>query len=371
MASTPAPKSKSQRPSQKPQSREGRPVRRRRRDNTEPRGLGWYLFYALVLHFLFFGLAAFNRYLGDLNPLKEVPIDMEIGVDQPIKKQSGGGEDKDKEEPPPPPKQAKVVPQQVPIEPQPVQPEVPEIAKDLQALPTNNPVPTTAMVVPKQVPHVEQPKDVQKEQVVSTMDVKTVMQGLTGRGGSDFGSGAGRGGGNGGLGRGFGINDKELPVVQGGAVFGTNKKGFLKGTICFLPPGTQMLKNVSRCSPVGIMYANVLNVTPRRFTHGFPGVSDRFEWFMLEFRGKFEAQADGDYEFRLLSDDGSIFWIDNTLVIDNDGQHPPQAKIKSWHLTAGKHSMRLLYFQGPRTDVALQLFVKPPGGVEQLATGSF
>jgi hypothetical protein len=345
-------------------------VRRRRRDNTEPRGLGWYLFYALVLHFLFFGLAAFNRYLGDLNPLKELPIDMEIATDQPPKQ--SGGKQEEKDEPPPPPKQAKVVPQ-VPIEPTPVVPPVPEITKDLQAIETKEPVPTAAMVVPKQLPKVEPPKDVQKEQVVSTMDVKTVMQGLTGRGsGSDFGSGAGRGSGNGGLGRGFGINDKELPVVQGGAVFGTSKKGFLKGSICFLPPGTQLLKNISRCPPIGIMYANVLNVAPQRFTHGFPGVSDRFEWFMLDFKGKFNVENDGDYEFRLLSDDGSILWIDNmsTPVIDNDGQHPPQAKIKSYHLTAGKHSMRVLYYQGPRTQVALQLFVKPPGGVEKLFNGS-
>jgi hypothetical protein len=168
------------------------------------------------------------------------------------------------------------------------------------------------------------------------------------------------------LGRGFGINDKELPVVQGGAVFGTNKKGALKGTLCFVPPGTALLKNVSRCPGVGIMYANVLNVPPQRFTHGFPGVNDRFEWFMLDFKGKFPVTEEGDYEFRLLSDDGSILWIDNTVVIDNDGTHSPQAKIKSWHLAEGKHSMRVLYFQGPRTQVALQLFVKSPGGAEKV-----
>jgi hypothetical protein len=87
---------------------------------------------------------------------------------------------------------------------------------------------------------------------------------------------------------------------------------------------------------------------------------------MLDFKGKFNVENDGDYEFRLLSDDGSMLWLDNTLAIDNDGQHPAQAKIKSWHLTSGKHSIRVLYYQGPRTHVALQLFVKPPDGPERL-----
>jgi hypothetical protein len=247
---------------------------------------------------------------------------------------------------------------------------MPDIVKDLQAIESNNPTPT-APIIPKVLPNQKTttedvPQNTEQKEVAN-MDVKTVMQGLTGRGsGSDFGSGAGRGSGNGGLGRGFGINDKELPVVQGGAVFGSGKKGALKGTLCFLPPGTQLLKNVPRCPGVGIMYANMLNVSPRRFTHGFPGVSERFEWFAIDFRGKFTVSTEGTYQFRLHSDDGSILWIDNKVVIDNDGQHPPSSKISSTSLTAGKHSIRVMYYQGPRTHVALQLFVTVPGGTEQL-----
>jgi hypothetical protein len=319
-----------------------------------------------------------SRYFDALDPLREVPIDMALSTDEPVRKQARN-EDEDrnrgKAEPLPPPRQArlsKVLPKDVsigPVESTPDVPMVPEIVREIQATETSDRTPGLAIVIPKQLPpRVERhkPKDVAKEQVVSSMNVQTVMEGLTGRGATDFGSGTGRGSGNGGLGKSFGINDQELPIVHGGAVFGSSKKGALKGTLCFLPPGTQLLKNVTRCAPVGILYASVLNVSPRRFTHGFPGVSDRFEWFSIDFRGKFTVSAEGDYVFRLLSDDGSLLWIDNTLVIDNDGQHSPLAKIKSWHLTHGKHSMRVLYYQGPRVHVALQLFVKPSGGVERL-----
>lgn len=140
----------------------------------------------------------------------------------------------------------------------------------------------------------------------------------------------------------------------------------LKGTICFVAVGTPALKNISRCQPVGIMWADFLNVSPRRFTHGFPGLNDRFNWFVLEFRGHFRVAAEEDYAFRLLSQDGSILWIDGALAVDNDGLHGPISKSTTVHLTAGRHSLRLLYLHGAGTDVALQLFVTPPDGAERL-----
>lgn len=171
----------------------------------------------------------------------------------------------------------------------------------------------------------------------------------------------------GGLGELYSRNEHDLPLIHGNIGFGRGKKGALRGKLCFIDPGTTQLKN-TRCTPVGILYADELNVEPRRFTHGFPGVSERFEWFALDFGGKFHVSRTGRYQFRLLSDDGAILWIDGTIVIDNDGQHPPLSKINSVELDEGAHKMRVLYFQGPRTQVALQLFVTVPGSVERLWT---
>ena len=63
-----------------------------------------------------------------------------------------------------------------------------------------------------------------------------------------------------------------------------------------------------------------------------------------------------------MSDDGSKLWIDDILVVDNDGLHAPAAKEAEYCLATGSHAIRVHYFQGPRTEVALQLTVAPPDG---------
>jgi hypothetical protein len=73
------------------------------------------------------------------------------------------------------------------------------------------------------------------------------------------------------------------------------------------------------------------------------------------------AAADGNYQFKLNSDDGAKLYIDGQLVIDNDGQHAPTAKEASVYLTAGEHALTIDYFQGPRYQIALELYWKTPG----------
>ena len=54
----------------------------------------------------------------------------------------------------------------------------------------------------------------------------------------------------------------------------------------------------------------------------------------------------GSYDFRLGSDDGSLLYIDDELVIDNDGGHSFDPVTGSVDLEEGYHSLRLEYFQG-------------------------
>lgn len=142
----------------------------------------------------------------------------------------------------------------------------------------------------------------------------------------------------------------------------------LKGSWCLLPPGTQRLDPPPECTPAGVIYAHELNVEPRRFTKGFPGIAGRWEWYAIDFRGSFTASRSGTYSFRLLSDDGSLLWIDGTRVIDNDGQHVPISVSGTIQLGSGRHEIRVYYFQAVRTSLALQLFVTPPGQTERLWT---
>jgi len=106
-----------------------------------------------------------------------------------------------------------------------------------------------------------------------------------------------------------------------------------------------------------------LNIPNRAFDSGFPGQTDLIEWFAIRFEGQIYASVAGTYEFRLSSDDGSRLYIDNVLVVNNDGVHAVASADGSRTLAAGWHPIRLEYFQGPRMHIALQFFWRQPGAV--------
>ncbi len=114
------------------------------------------------------------------------------------------------------------------------------------------------------------------------------------------------------------------------------------------------------------------DVPTRSFTDGFPNVPNLFEWFGLDARAKIVIPASGAYRFRVLSDDGAILQIAGQVVVNHDGQHSPSSKEGSVSLNAGTYDLKVLYFQGPATEIALQLFWTPPGkGEEVVPTSAF
>ena len=77
------------------------------------------------------------------------------------------------------------------------------------------------------------------------------------------------------------------------------------------------------------------------------GLATRPDDFGFVFVGKLIVPEDGEYTFRLDSDDGSRLTIDGNVVIEYDGIHgtgqPKRGKIS---LSAGRHDFRVDYFQG-------------------------
>lgn len=134
----------------------------------------------------------------------------------------------------------------------------------------------------------------------------------------------------------------------------------LQGKVYPLKRGTQRLPNFEKLKPAGAIYATSLNIWPQNFREGFPGVTDREEWFAIDYTGKFWIDAPGTYRFSLLSDDGSRLWIDGQMVINLDGEHPPSGATVTATLTRGSHRIRVEYYQGPGYGVALVLAVAPP-----------
>lgn len=168
------------------------------------------------------------------------------------------------------------------------------------------------------------------------------------------------------------VDGKPVPVVTKAGPFGGGQasEGALLGLVYFLAEETTKLPNFDEYVPSGALYAKELNVAPRDFTEGFPGVDARHEWFAIRYSGQFSTKVAGDYEFRLVSDDGATLRIDNVPLIDNDGLHEASEKRAKIRLMAGQHSIEVRYFQGARPKVALQLFVTPPNGNEVLWSSS-
>jgi hypothetical protein len=154
----------------------------------------------------------------------------------------------------------------------------------------------------------------------------------------------------------------------GDGLFAGNGTGTLHAQICFIPEGTQSLRQIRGCSPIFEQYLDRINIPPRPFSAGFPGFPDRSEFFAVNIRGSFRVAEAGNYRFRLKADDGAQLFIDDQLVVDNDGMHDAISRQGEVELSAGRHRVRVWYFQGIRYELALQLFVTPPGGSERIFT---
>ena len=70
------------------------------------------------------------------------------------------------------------------------------------------------------------------------------------------------------------------------------------------------------------------------------------DWFAMEYEGFIRIEKDNNYVFRLISDDGSRFYLNDKLVIDNDGLHGAEARDGELALKKGLHPFKVQFFQG-------------------------
>lgn len=159
-----------------------------------------------------------------------------------------------------------------------------------------------------------------------------------------------------------------VPVLVGTNVFGTgtpDASGW-KGSFFTIPPTTQKIPALATMQPNGVLFAKELNVTNKSMTGGFPGIdATRNESFAIRWEAPLIVDNEADYTFRIVSDDGANVLIDNTLIVDNDGQHNVLEKSGPVHLVKGTHVITVDYFQNTGA-VALQLFCKKAGGTETI-----
>jgi putative heme-binding domain-containing protein len=72
--------------------------------------------------------------------------------------------------------------------------------------------------------------------------------------------------------------------------------------------------------------------------------------FALRFTGMLQVPTSGKYAFFIASDDGSRIYIDDKLLVDNDGLHGMVEKSGEVELSAGAHKLVVTYFDNGGGD---------------------
>jgi hypothetical protein len=107
-------------------------------------------------------------------------------------------------------------------------------------------------------------------------------------------------------------------------------------------PGTAWLPDFSALTP----YATSSAATVAwESTGGEFGDSGRAEFVGAVLTGWLDAPATAAWTIHAESDDGSRVWIDGNLVVDNDGLHPMVNRSGTVALAAGKHAIRIHFFE--------------------------
>ncbi|MBN3035918.1 MAG: chitobiase/beta-hexosaminidase C-terminal domain-containing protein, partial [Bacteroidales bacterium] len=86
----------------------------------------------------------------------------------------------------------------------------------------------------------------------------------------------------------------------------------------------------------------------------------REEHYGLTFDGYIEVPVTGVFRFSTESDDGSRLWIDELLVVDNDGLHGMEIVEGAVPLASGLHGIRVEFFEKDGSD-DLKVFWQVPG----------
>lgn len=80
------------------------------------------------------------------------------------------------------------------------------------------------------------------------------------------------------------------------------------------------------------------------FDTAFTGDGPLDNYVLLRWRAKFDVPTAGEYEFKIRSDDGALLYIDEELVVNNDGVHPPRNRDGEITLAAGEHTFAIAFF---------------------------
>ena len=97
-------------------------------------------------------------------------------------------------------------------------------------------------------------------------------------------------------------------------------------------------------------------------------VTGRKDNIALRFQGTLRITREGQYTFITTSDDGSRLFIDDNLVVDNDGIHPESEKRGTYRLGKGSHRILVEFFNAAG-NITLDVEFEGPGLSRQPLAG--
>lgn len=110
-----------------------------------------------------------------------------------------------------------------------------------------------------------------------------------------------------------------------------------------------LIPDFSTLTPVSTGTVTNYDLTPRLQNDNFG----------FRFTGYVSVPADGIYNFYTTSDDGSKLYVGGTMVVKNDTLHSAQEKFGQIWLRAGKHPIRVDYFDRAGSQVLTVSYLGP------------
>lgn len=119
-------------------------------------------------------------------------------------------------------------------------------------------------------------------------------------------------------------------------------------------------------APIATIAVDNLDIASTPFKGAFKGKSgEAKEWFAMHFKGSLNVVAAGEYEMCLNAGDGAQLYLDENLIVNNDGVHDSTEKCEKISIDPGEYKLDLLYFQGTG-ELGLQLTWAKDGGEKEV-----
>ncbi|MEO7990618.1 MAG: fibronectin type III domain-containing protein [Chryseolinea sp.] len=127
-----------------------------------------------------------------------------------------------------------------------------------------------------------------------------------------------------------------------------------------LMASTVDIPNAGTLNKIG--FISTVSTSPRTQTDNYAFV----------YEGFINLPSSGNYRFSTQSDEGSQMWINNTLVVANDGKHT-STKVNSAiiNLSAGWYPIRVEYFENTGTETLTAYWTRPGSSEQAIPSSAF